>query len=290
MRSTASSVSRRPAVSTTVSGMPAISITRSTGSRVVPGIGVTIAASSRASALSRLDLPTFGSPTSTTVRPSRSSAPVRACASTCASCARRSASRRSTSPARRNSTSSSGKSSVASVYIRSSVRPSTSAWISRENAPARLRAAARAAVAVAASIRSATLSACARSSLPFRYARFVNSPGSASRAPSSTQRASTSRSTDGPPWPWNSTTASPVYDAGAGKWRTRPWSSGAPAPSRNVATVATRGGGTRPATPSISARSSAPETRTMPTPPRPGGVAIAAIVSGAGGVADRSSS
>ena len=62
MRSTASSVSRRPAVSTTVSGMPAISITRSTGSRVVPGIGVTIAASSRASALSRLDLPTFGSP------------------------------------------------------------------------------------------------------------------------------------------------------------------------------------------------------------------------------------
>ena len=53
--------------------------------------------------------------------------------------------------------SSSGKSSVASVYIRSSVSASTSARTSRENSPVRLRAAARAAVAVAASIRSATL-------------------------------------------------------------------------------------------------------------------------------------
>ena len=42
---------------------------------------------------------------------------------------------------------------------------------SRENAPERLRAAARAAVPVAASIRSATPSACARSSLSLRNAR-----------------------------------------------------------------------------------------------------------------------
>ena len=40
-----------------------------------PGSAVTIAASSPTSRLSRLDLPTLGAPTSTTVRPSRSSAP-----------------------------------------------------------------------------------------------------------------------------------------------------------------------------------------------------------------------
>ncbi len=70
-----SSVGRSPAVSTIVSGMPWISICACTASRVVPAIGVTIATSSPASWLSRLDLPTFGRPTSTTVRPSRSSAP-----------------------------------------------------------------------------------------------------------------------------------------------------------------------------------------------------------------------
>ena len=59
-----------------------------TASRVVPAIGVTIAASSPASRLSRLDLPTLGRPTSTTVSPSRSSAPCFARASTCASRAR----------------------------------------------------------------------------------------------------------------------------------------------------------------------------------------------------------
>ena len=79
-----SSVGRKPAVSITVSGMPRISIARSTVSRVVPGIGVTIATSSPARRFSRLDLPTFGAPTRTTVSPSRSSAPWRARAFTCA--------------------------------------------------------------------------------------------------------------------------------------------------------------------------------------------------------------
>ena len=46
-------------------------------SRVVPGIAVTIAISAPASAFIRLDLPTFGAPTSTTFNPSRSSAPCR---------------------------------------------------------------------------------------------------------------------------------------------------------------------------------------------------------------------
>ena len=73
--STGSSVGRRPAVSTMVSGMPWISTWERTASRVVPAIGVTIATSSPASWFSRLDLPTLGRPTSTTVRPSRRSAP-----------------------------------------------------------------------------------------------------------------------------------------------------------------------------------------------------------------------
>ena len=95
--------------------------------------------------------------------------------------------------------SSSGKSSVASISVRSSINASTMAFTSRENSPARLRVAARAAVAVAASIKSATASACARSILSFKKARLVNSPGMASLAPSSTQRLRTSASTAGPP-------------------------------------------------------------------------------------------
>src|SRR5207244_1849873 len=52
---------------------------------------------------------------------------------------------------------------------------------------------------VGASIRSATASACARSSLSFRKARRVNSPGSARRAPSSRHRLRIMPSTTGPP-------------------------------------------------------------------------------------------
>ncbi|GMU73122.1 MAG: hypothetical protein AMXMBFR42_25770 [Burkholderiales bacterium] len=200
-RSTVSAASRRPAVSITVSGMPPSSIARSTVSRVVPGISVTIATSSRARAFMRLDLPTLGRPTSTSASPSASRAPVAARATSASRSARTAASLPTASEARRNSMSSSGKSSVASVKARSSVTRSTIARTSRENSPARLRAAARAAVALAASIRSATLSACARSSLPLRNARLVNSPGSANRAPSSTQRASSKRSAAGLPWP-----------------------------------------------------------------------------------------
>ena len=80
-RSTSSAVSRRPAVSTTFSGTPSIWIACRTESRVVPGTGVTIASSSPASRLSRLDLPTFGWPASTTCRPERSRLPCCARAS-----------------------------------------------------------------------------------------------------------------------------------------------------------------------------------------------------------------
>jgi hypothetical protein len=61
-----------------------------------------------------------------------------------------------TSALLRTSISSSGKSSVASISMRSWIRPSASAWISRENAPASERLAERAALSVLASIRSAS--------------------------------------------------------------------------------------------------------------------------------------
>ena len=57
--------------------MPASSTCERTVSRVVPAIGVTIATSSPASRLRRLDLPTFGRPTSTIESPARSAAPAR---------------------------------------------------------------------------------------------------------------------------------------------------------------------------------------------------------------------
>ncbi len=217
MRSTSSSVSRSPAVSTTTIGTPSIWMPWRTASRVVPAIGVTMASSSPARRLSRLDLPTFGWPARTTWMPLRRRLPCRAPASASASAAVTSASRRAASSRSAGSISSSGKSSVASTSMRSSTRLSATRCTRAENSPCSERSAERAAASVEASIRSATLSAWARSRRLLRNARRVNSPGSAGRAPSSTQRASTIESTTGPPWPCSSSTSSPVYERGAGK-------------------------------------------------------------------------
>ena len=74
-----------------------------------------------------------------------------------------------------------------------------------ERAPGRARRAR-----VAAAIRSAMASAWARSSLPLRKARSVNSPGRARRAPERDQRATSCCSTTGLPCACSSTTSSPV--------------------------------------------------------------------------------
>ena len=58
-----------------------------------------------------------------------------------------------------------------------------------------------------------------------------------------------------------------------------PSSMARPAASRKVAKVAARGEMLRPVIVSASGVSSLPETRTTPMPPRPGAVAIAAMVS-----------
>ncbi|MNN20426.1 hypothetical protein D3C81_1337050 [compost metagenome] len=195
-----------------------------------------MASSAPASALSSDDLPTFGCPASTTDSPSRSSAPWRACFSTPARSLRMRASWPRASEASRKSISSSGKSSVASTSMRRWMTFSTSAWMAFENSPSMERAAERAAASVLASMRSATASAWARSSLSFRKARRVNSPGSATRRPisrpDSRQRDSSICMTTGPPWPCSSSTSSPVYEFGAGKYSARPWSITPPRASR----------------------------------------------------------
>mmetsp|Transcript_32493 Transcript_32493/g.76309 ORF Transcript_32493/g.76309 Transcript_32493/m.76309 type:complete len:214 (-) Transcript_32493:272-913(-) len=213
MRSTSSAASsRRPAVSVMCSGTPSIWMVWLTLSRVVPGMGVTMASSAPASALSSELLPTLGWPASTTFRPSRSRAPWRVRAWTALSCAVRRSSRPKASAFSRKSISSSGKSSVASTSMRSWMSWSRSTPTSWLSAPPRALLALRAAASVLASIRSATASAWARSSLPFRKARWVNSPGSANRrlTPASMTRASSSCITTAPPWACSSSTCSPV--------------------------------------------------------------------------------
>ena len=148
-----------------------------TTSRVVPGIGVTIASSAPASALSSELLPALGWPAITTLMPSRSSAPWRARRSTAASVSCSRASWPWASACCRKSISSSGKSSVASTSMRRWISASRSWCTSRENSPASERLALRAAASVLASIRSAIASAWARSILSLRKARRVNSPG-----------------------------------------------------------------------------------------------------------------
>ncbi len=68
-------VSRRPAVSTKVTGNPQRSQRTSMASRVVPGIAETMATSRRAMALRSVDFPAFGGPARTTVKPSRRRSP-----------------------------------------------------------------------------------------------------------------------------------------------------------------------------------------------------------------------
>jgi hypothetical protein len=183
-------------------------------------MSVTIASSSPARRLSRLDLPTLGWPARTTCRPPcSSSAPCRARSKTCSrrACRRsgradwhRRHARESRSPRRENR--------VLPRPARSSISCSTQlAMTSRENSPCSERTALRAAAAVDASIRSMTALGLRQIELAVEVGAAVNSPGSARRAPSSRQRASSICMTTGPPWPCSSRTSSPVKECGAGK-------------------------------------------------------------------------
>ncbi len=121
-RSTRPSASRRPAVSLTTPGRPSRSSLTSITSRVVPGSSDTMATSRRASAFSRLDLPTFGGPASTTRNPSRTSSP-RWPSSRCAAIShcRARAAPRAFSTASRATSASSEKSMAASIKASASI-------------------------------------------------------------------------------------------------------------------------------------------------------------------------
>src|SRR5690606_8278243 len=86
-------------------------------------------------------------------------------------------------------------------------------------------------------------------------------------------------STTGPPWPCSSTTSSPVKEAGPGKNSNSPSSSSSPSAARKRAKWAWRGLGSAPSKARAIRPAAGPEARTMPTPPWPGGVATAQMVS-----------
>ena len=212
--STRSSVARMPAVSSRVSGTPWITSSLSTRSRVVPGRSVTIARSMRLSRFSRLDLPTLGRPTMATRRPSRNSSPWRASATSCSSAARTASSSATTAAPSRGGRSSSKSTRASSSANWSSKRsrrppmrccrppsmPAMASWAAR-----RLRAV----------IISLIASARVRSSRPLRKARWLNSPGTARRAPAASTSSSTRCTATKPPWQWSSTTSSRVKLRGA---------------------------------------------------------------------------
>ena len=157
-------------------------------SRVVPAISVTIARSSPARRFNSEDLPTLGAPTITTCTPSSKRLPRSACSSkVCISCCTP-CNLCCSSGAARKSISSSGKSRAASIYTRRFTRPCSTSCTRLENSPSSDLRAALAAASLPAEIKSATASACAKSSFSFKNARSVNSPGRACRAPRVMQR------------------------------------------------------------------------------------------------------
>ncbi len=96
----------------------------------------------------------------------------------------------------------------------------------------------RAAAVLRACMRSATASACARSSLPARKARWVNSPGSASLAPASRMARRTACGAALPPCVVSSTTSSPVALVGPRKTVATAWSTRSPLASVTQPTCA----------------------------------------------------
>ena len=102
----------------------------------------------------------------------------------------------------------------------------------------------------------------------------------AARAPSSRQRCSSSRSTTARRGPAARARPRRCRNAGAGKYERDAWSIASPSRVAKVASVA-RARRQRRARRALRRmpRAPGPETRTTPMPPRPGAVAIAAMVS-----------
>ena len=213
-RSTISRVSREPAVSTSVTGTPSMSTRSVTGRASCPASSVTIARSTPASALNRLDLPAFGRPAITTVR----ALADHAC-------------RAPRPPSSASIVGDDRRPMLAPIASRLDEVIALVGKIERRlelRDQIEQRRVDRARCASSASLRAdrtprapaaasprrsdrATASAWTRSRLPFRNARSVNSPGSASRAPARDRaRDDRVRARPGLPCALISTTSSPV--------------------------------------------------------------------------------
>ena len=182
-----SSVARIPAVSIKRNPMPSMVISSSMLSRVVPAMFEIMALSSFNKALRRVDFPAFGGPTMVIGMPRLITFPM---AKESMSCLRvavifSSNSRRDSRSAK--ATSSSAKSNSNSMRLAKSSNSWRSCLISLLNPPRICCRAIWWLAAFSAAITSATASACAKSILPFKNARRVNSPGCAGRMPCATK-------------------------------------------------------------------------------------------------------
>ncbi len=153
-------------------------------SLVVPGVEVTIARSFWSKRFIRLDFPTFGRPTTTSLRPS-----LKTCAfsyrsiSSCNLAMTLLCSILVAVSISKISVTSSGKSMAAFISAKISDNKSLSISTVIRISPFTWVAAISSALFVLALIMSTTASACVRSMRPFIYALLVNSPGLASLAP-----------------------------------------------------------------------------------------------------------
>ncbi len=148
-------------------------------SRVVPGISETMARSSFRMALSKVDLPTFGSPMMATGMPLFSTFPMEKLLTSSPISLFISSRRFTSCSLLANSTSSSLKSSSSSISDAKSTSFFRRSLIFSENPP-RIWSMARSCERFEdEAIRSATASACDKSNFPFIKALRVNSPGSA---------------------------------------------------------------------------------------------------------------
>ena len=196
-------------------GKPRMLAVSSIVSRVVPGMGETMARSWPSNWLSRLDLPALGRPMMAARMPRRR---------ICPSLAVRSNSSMNATPllqpghellprVRRDVL-------LGEINVRLHVRQSLEHFVAQlvdalGQLAGELLVGGRKASSVREWIRSATASACARSMRPLRKARRVNSPGSARRAPLSSTVSSTALAGSSPPWQVISTTSSRVKVRGA---------------------------------------------------------------------------
>ena len=169
-----------------------------------------MARSNPTSAFRRLDFPTLGRPTNATRTPCSRLREAGSAATHSRTGPATSAHRSANTAQSSASSTSFGKSIRASTSARSSTSCRSSFATRRDRAPPSAECAARAARSDRDFTSAATASACARSIFPFRYARSVNSPGRAGRAPASTKEARIATGITAPPCEEISTTSSPV--------------------------------------------------------------------------------